>query len=97
VETSLFDEVTVPLAEAITGMDHCAEMLAELARSNSFVIPLDAARTRFRYHQLFAEILRHDLHWRTPRSVPGVMRRAAAHFERSGDFRSALCWAASDC
>ncbi len=38
----------------------CGDMLASLARENSFVIPLDAAQERYRYHQLFAEILRYD-------------------------------------
>ena len=61
IETSFLDEVTGPLADAVTGMDGCGEMLADLARENSFVIPLDAAQTRFRYHQLFAEILRYLL------------------------------------
>jgi ATP/maltotriose-dependent transcriptional regulator MalT len=36
-------------------------MLTDLARSNSFVIPLDSAQARYRYHQLFAEILRYLL------------------------------------
>ena len=93
-ETSFLDEVTGPLAEAITGLDGCADMLAGLARKNSFVVPVDAAQTRFRYHQLFAEILRHDLQWRQRQSVPGLMRRAGGHFERIGDFRNALYWAA---
>ena len=92
-ETSFLDEVTGPLAEAITGLDGCADMLAGLARKNSFVVPVDAAQTRFRYHQLFAEILRHDVQWRERQSVPGLMRRAGAYFERIGDFRSALYWA----
>jgi LuxR family transcriptional regulator, maltose regulon positive regulatory protein len=93
-ETSLFDEVTGPMADAVTGMDGCADMLAGLAASNSFVIPVDAARTRFRYHQLLGEILRHELQWRERGMVPGLMRRAAAYFEGNGDFRRALYWAA---
>jgi len=92
-ETSLFDEVTGPLADAVTGMEGCADMLGALASSNSFVIPVDAARTRFRYHQLLAEILRHDLRWRERDKVPGLMRRAAAFFQRSGDVGRALYWA----
>jgi LuxR family transcriptional regulator, maltose regulon positive regulatory protein len=93
-ETSLFDEVTGPLAEAVTGLEGCADMLAGLAASNSFVIPVDAARTRFRYHQLLGEILRHELQWRERGMEPGVMRRAAGYFQRSGDFRRALYWSA---
>jgi LuxR family transcriptional regulator, maltose regulon positive regulatory protein len=79
-ETSLFDEVTGPLAEAVTGIQGCADMLAGLAARNSFVIPVDAARTRFRYHQLLGEILRHDLQRRERGMVPGLMQRAAAYF-----------------
>jgi LuxR family maltose regulon positive regulatory protein len=93
-ETSFLDEVTGPLADAVTGRDGCGDMLAGLARTNSFVVPLDAAQTRFRYHQLFAEILRHDGRRYDRCTVPDLMRRAAAHFERTGDFRNALYWAA---
>ncbi len=91
-QTSFLDEVTGPLADAVTGLDGCADMLAGLARANSFVVPLDPARTRFRYHQLLAEILRHDVRRRDRRSVPDLMRRAAAHFERTADLRNALYW-----
>jgi LuxR family maltose regulon positive regulatory protein len=59
IETSFLDEVTGPVADRVTGMTGCGEMLADLARENSFVIPLDEAQTRFRYHQLFAEVLRY--------------------------------------
>jgi LuxR family maltose regulon positive regulatory protein len=93
-ETSFLDEVTGPLADAVTGLGGCAGMLAGLARMNSFVVPLDAAQTRFRYHQLFAEILRHDVRRYDRCTVPDLMRRAAAHFERTGDFGNALYWAA---
>jgi LuxR family maltose regulon positive regulatory protein len=93
-ETSFLDEVTGPLADAITGLDGCADMLAGLARTNSFVVPLDAAQTRFRYHQLFAEILRHEMRRHDRRKEPVLMRRAAAHFARTADFGNALYWAA---
>jgi LuxR family transcriptional regulator, maltose regulon positive regulatory protein len=93
-ETSMFDEVTGPLAEAVTGLDGCTDMLARLARDNSFVIPVDPARTRFRYHHLLGEILRHELQLRERGMVPELMRRAAAYFERSGDFKRALYWTA---
>ncbi|MBV9793382.1 MAG: hypothetical protein JO016_05515 [Actinobacteria bacterium] len=93
-ETSLFDEVTGPLSSAVTGIPGCADMLSGLAASNSFVIPVDATRTRFRYHQLLREILRHDLHRYPAQQVAELMRRAAAYFQRSGDPGKALSWAA---
>jgi LuxR family maltose regulon positive regulatory protein len=93
VETSFLDEVTGPLAEAVTGMTGCADMLADLVRDNSFVIPLDAAQTRYRYHQLFAEILRYLLQRRMRQDVGHLHRRAADWYEDSGDLGNALYWA----
>jgi LuxR family transcriptional regulator, maltose regulon positive regulatory protein len=93
IETSFLDEVTGPLADAITGMTGCGDMLTDLARSNSFVIPLDAAQARYRYHQLFAEILRYLLQRQQGQAVRGLYQRAAAWFEASGDIGNAVHWA----
>jgi len=93
IETSFLDEVTGPLADAVTGMTGCVDMLADLARENSFVIPLDAARTRFRYHQLFAEILRYLLQRRMQQGVSRLHQRAAAWYEDCGDLGNAVYWA----
>ena len=93
IETSFLDEVTGPLADAITGMTGCGDMLTDLARSNSFVIPLDAAQVRYRYHQLFAEILRYLLQRQKGQAVRGLHQRAAAWFEASGDVGNAVHWA----
>ncbi|HEX6930887.1 MAG TPA: LuxR C-terminal-related transcriptional regulator [Streptosporangiaceae bacterium] len=93
IETSFLDEVTGPLADAVTGLAGCGDMLADLARENSFVIPLDAARTRFRYHQLFAEILRYLLQRRMHQDVSLLHQRAAAWYEDCGDPGNAVYWA----
>ena len=82
IETSFLVEVTGPLADAVTGMAGCGDLLVQLARENSFVIPLDAAQTRFRYHQLLAEILRYLLR------RPAPARAAAAAKTRRGVVRS---------
>lgn len=92
IETSFLPEVTGGLAEAITGLDGCADALDELAHTNSFVIPLDHSWTRFRYHQLFAEILRYLLRRRAPQLAPTLYRRAAAWYEAQGDLENALYW-----
>jgi len=93
IETSFLDEVTGPLADAVTGMTGCGEMLAGLARANAFVIPLDAAQEHYRYHELFAEILRYLLKRQSSEAFRGLQERAAAWFEGSGDLSSALYWA----
>ena len=93
VETSFLEEVTGPLADAVTGMAGCGDMLADLARENAFVIPLDAAHERYRYHQLFAEILRYLLRRNLRQGVRGLQDRATAWFEASGDLGNAIYWA----
>jgi LuxR family maltose regulon positive regulatory protein len=94
IETSFLDEVTGPLADAVTGLTGCGDMLAGLARANAFVIPLDAAQERYRYHELFAEILRYLLKRHNRQAYRGLQERAAAWFEGHGDLGSALYWAA---
>src|SRR5215470_5379067 len=94
IETSFLDEVTGPLADAVTGMTGCGEMLAGLARANAFVIPLDAAQEHYRYHELFAEILRYLLKRHDHGAFLGLQERAADWFEGSGNLSSALYWTA---
>jgi len=93
IETSFLNEVTGPLADAVTGMTGCADMLVGLARENAFVIPLDAAQRRYRYHELFAEILRYLLQRQQRQAIRILQERAAAWFEGSGDLGNAVYWA----
>ncbi|HHY57301.1 MAG TPA: AAA family ATPase [Chloroflexi bacterium] len=59
----------------------CAAMLDSLARANLFLIPLDDALIWFRYHHLFADLLRRRLTAELPHTVADLHRRAAAWFE----------------
>jgi len=93
IETSFLNEVTGPLADAVTGMTGCGDMLIGLARENAFVIPLDAAQHRYRYHELFAEILRYLLQRQKRQAIRILQERAAAWFESSGDLGNAVYWA----
>lgn len=94
IRTSFLDEVSGSLADAITGMQGSADRLAELARTNSFVIPLDRSWTVYRYHQQFAEILRFLLQRQARETPPTELRAAANWYEAHGDLDSALRWAA---
>ena len=93
VQTSFLDEVTGPLASAVTGIDRCGEVLDDLARTNSFVVPLDAGHTRFRYHQLFRDVLRYLLQRDAQPDLAALCRRASAWFETTGELSDALYWA----
>ena len=93
IETSFLPEVTGSLADAVTGMTGCADMLTGLAHENAFVIPLDAAQHRYRYHELFAEILRYLLQRQQRQAIRILQERAAGWFEGSGDLGNAVYWA----
>ena len=93
IQTGFLEVVTGELANVVTGIDECGEILADLARTNAFVIPLDAAHTRFRYHHLLAEILRYMLQHQGHEPQATLFGRAASWFEGQQDYQTALHWA----
>lgn len=95
VSTAFLDVVSGELADAVTEQAGCADTLDELARTNSFVIPLEAAHSRYRYHPLLAEILRYNLRNQGPDVRRVLFRRASTWFEQQHDLRSAFHWAVS--
>jgi LuxR family maltose regulon positive regulatory protein len=60
------------------------EILEYLERTNLFIIPLDDERQWYRYHQLFAEMLRHRLEQTQPALVPELHHSASVWFEQNG-------------
>jgi LuxR family transcriptional regulator, maltose regulon positive regulatory protein len=78
---SVLHAVSGDLADALTGRAGSAGLLARLEHEHALVAPADPARTWHRLHPLFAELLRSELHYRSPETVPELHRRAAAWFE----------------
>ena len=76
LETSILDRLTGPLCDAVTGHDGGKAMLEALDRGNLFLVPLDDRRRWYRYHQLFADVLRAHLLDERPDRVPDLHRRA---------------------
>jgi LuxR family transcriptional regulator, maltose regulon positive regulatory protein len=92
IRTSFLDDVTGPLASAVTGIDDCDSLLTDLARTNSFVIPVNPARTTFRYHALFREMLRQLARGQPSAVQQAQYARAAAWYRQQGDLPHALEW-----
>jgi LuxR family maltose regulon positive regulatory protein len=90
LQTSILDSFSAPLCDAVTGKRGSAERLAELERANLFLIPLDDRRERYRYHQLFADLLRSQLAQREPGLVPKLHRRAYEWLAEEGDTDAAV-------
>ena len=90
LRTSLLDRVNGELADVLTGRPGSERILLELADANAFVESLDPGRTWFRYHHLFADLLRLELRRTLPGDVPGLHRRAAGWFIRQGQVVDAI-------
>ncbi len=84
LQTSVLDRLSAPLCDALTGRDDGRGMLEALERDNLFVVPLDDKRHWFRYHHLFADVLRARALAEQPRQVPVLHQQASAWFERHG-------------
>jgi len=78
LRTSLLDRFCAQLCDAVTGGDDARRILHEMESSNFFLIPLDSKRVWYRYHHLFAELLRQELALAEPASVAVLHRRASA-------------------
>jgi ATP/maltotriose-dependent transcriptional regulator MalT len=84
LETSVLGRVCGPLADAVTGRSDGQQLLEAVERANLFLVPLDEVRGWWRYHQLFADLLRARLQQADPDRVAGLHRAAAAWCERHG-------------
>ena len=82
--TSVLAKFNASLCDAVTGKSNSADRLREIERSNVFLVPLDNKRQWYRYHHLFAELLRHELRVVQPELEPDLDRRAAAWMLEEG-------------
>jgi len=92
LSTSILEHVSTEAAADLTGDEHAAGILASLAHTNAFVQPL--APGWYRYHTLFAEMLRLKLRLEHPERVAVLHQRAARWHQRDGRLADAVRHAA---
>jgi LuxR family maltose regulon positive regulatory protein len=92
LNTSILEHVSADAASELAGNEQAAEILPALARANAFVQPI--GRGWYRYHTLFAEVLRLKLRYEHPDRMPGLHRRAARWCEQRGSLTDAVVHAA---
>jgi LuxR family maltose regulon positive regulatory protein len=90
LHTSVVDRVNGELADLLTGRPGSERILLELEDANAFVVALDPARIWFRYHHLFADLLRLELRRRLPEQLPVLHRLAAAWLTEHGEIVEAI-------
>jgi LuxR family maltose regulon positive regulatory protein len=90
LQSSVLGRLSGPLCDAVTGQADGGATLVMLERANLFLVPLDDRRRWYRYHHLFADVLRAHLLDEQPDDVPALHGRASAWFERSGEPTEAI-------
>jgi LuxR family maltose regulon positive regulatory protein len=85
LQTSVLDRLSGPLCDAVTGDSGGRAMLESLDRGNLFLVPLDDRRRWYRYHHLFADVLRARLLDEQPDHIPELHRRASDWYEANGE------------
>jgi LuxR family maltose regulon positive regulatory protein len=84
LRTCLLDRLNGALCDAVTGESGGKATLEALDRANLFLVPLDDNRNWYRYHHLFADMLRARLSDERPDEVADLHRRASRWYDQSG-------------
>lgn len=84
LKTSILEQMTALLCDAVTSRNDSSAILARLDKSNLFLVALDDQRRWYRYHHLFADLLISRLRQATPDQVPALHCRASEWHESSG-------------
>ena len=88
--TAVLERMCGPLCEAVLDRPGSAATLADLARSNLLLVPLDQRGQWYRYHHLFRDMLLAQLERHSPGLIPVLQRRAASWYLRNGMDEDAL-------
>jgi LuxR family maltose regulon positive regulatory protein len=90
LETSILERLSGPLCDAVTDRSDSQQLLEEVERANLFLVPLDEVRGWWRYHHLFADLLRARLGQERPERLPVLHHAAAAWHEQHGPVDDAI-------
>lgn len=90
LQTAILDRLNGSLCDAVTGQKEGNAKLEALEKGNLFIIPLDNKRHWYRYHHLFADVLRRHLMTEQPDQVSVLHRRASEWLEQNGSVVDAI-------
>ncbi|MCC6613824.1 MAG: hypothetical protein IT320_10130 [Anaerolineae bacterium] len=90
LQTSILDRLNYALCDQVMGSDDSRAMLDRIESANLFLFTLDDEGYWYRYHHLFAEVLRMHLHQTQPEIIPELHRRASAWYAEEGEIDRAI-------
>jgi len=83
LQTSILEQMSAPLCNAVLNRFDSQLFLETLEKNNMFVIPLDTERTWYRYHHLFAVLLKQRLHLREKTAITELHNKASEWFNNN--------------
>ena len=83
LQTSILDRLSAPLCAAVSGEPHALDIIETLREKNLFLIPLDHHKEWYRYHALFADLLRNRLKQARGELVNELHLRASRWYEEN--------------
>jgi LuxR family maltose regulon positive regulatory protein len=84
LRTSILERLSSDLCDAVTDSEGSAGLRRQMERVNLFLVALAERREWYRYHHLFADLLRHELATSEPQVIPVLHRRASAWYRQAG-------------
>ncbi|GLU39227.1 LuxR C-terminal-related transcriptional regulator [Pseudomonas sp. NBRC 100443] len=84
LRSSVLDELSPALCNAVCSVSDSLERLHELERLQLFLVPVDEQRNLYRYHSLFLDFLRHQLQRRHASELPSLHRAACTAYLAEG-------------
>lgn len=83
LQTSILEQMSASLCNAVLNLNNSQLILETLEKNNMFVIPLDTERNWYRYHHLFAELLKQRLHLREKAAIAELHNNASEWFNNN--------------
>ena len=93
LHTSILEQLEGRLCEVVSGQPDGEETLTRLFQMNLFLIPLDEFHHWYRYHQIFADVLRQRLQQSAAAQIPELHRRASRWYREQGMLAEAVAHA----
>ena len=84
LHTAILNRLTGSLCNALTGQNNGQQILEALEHANLFIVPLDHERRWYRYHHLFADLLRLRLQQACLDVESTLHRQASEWYEKNG-------------
>ena len=90
LQTAILDQICGELCNAVIGEKNSQQILEYLESANLFIISLDSERLWYRYHHLFADLLRQRLRQSQPEKIPVLHQRASQWYEQKDQTPDAI-------